>query len=236
MKKASNPHPAPIPLLTYIPALVLGACAMGLVIWAVLKGPLWPDQKPLMNVMAALLCGTAGFLWGGVVLEMVWQPDPRMRVAIQAVGAAAIFVFLMVHPIYPAESQRSQTAGGDTWLPPTGVSIIEPSKGSMVDADIPIRGRASYAGLHYYCLVKAESVGGAAIQDGELVRSESGELAGKARIGTAGAGAGETYTLTIVGSDKLLHAGPLRSTDGLIWSNQVTVRRIAPEQRKQKKL
>jgi hypothetical protein len=227
--KSTDRRNRSLPFLhAYIPNLVLGASALGIVVWALLNGPLWPDQKPLMNVITALLCGTVGFLWGGLMLEIIWQPAPRLRVALQAVGAAAIFTLLLVNPIYPAATQAIQAETESS--PPFGlIAIVEPRDGSTVSSDPAIRGRAVYAGLHYYCLVRSTAVGGAAIQDGELVRSDTGELMGKARIGNSEVGSRQTYILTIIGSKKRLNSGPLLSTEGLIYSNHVTVRRTAPE-------
>jgi hypothetical protein len=233
--KHSNEIKATTPsAMNYIAAMAILAFAMTMVVWVMAKKEVPPDIKPLVNVCAALLSGSAGYVWGGITLHFVWQPDSRQRVMVQAVSGAAIFLLMMWHPLYPGVA-AAVTEGKGVAVRPE-LTISEPEDNSVVADEILVRAWTSYGDLHYYVQISGKEAGGDYIQDRELTLSDKGELTGMAHVGTWTEGAGQTYTLSIVGSREVLHAGAPPSGRRLIRSKSIVVRREEPKTEEKRSL
>jgi hypothetical protein len=231
MKRSSFFQSAPFSLAAYIPAMFLLASALSLLAWAFFQPELTPDQRIFANVFSALLCGSAGFLWGGVILDLRYKPAPNLKVAIQALGGSAIFLLGMWHPLFPPADAGQRETVRLLSSPRRKLEITRPGADSVVGSEIEVRGSTSYPAYHHYIVVSGSVAGGDAVQDDTLKLSPAGELVGTATIGSSAVGAGQTYTIRIIASKTPLKPGPLVQTSGLIFSNPVTVTRSAQAER-----
>jgi hypothetical protein len=101
--------------------------------------------------------------------------------------------------------------------------ITAPRNDERVNLDVVVRGQTPFVGMHHYIVVTA-GTGDAFVQPGEATVSQAGTFKGQARLGEAGAGGGEAFTLRVLATKDALSEGPLtRVPDDALFSSSVTV-------------
>jgi hypothetical protein len=181
------------------------------------------------NFFFALLAGTEGFLFGGVVLTLTGTIRPNMKLAIRAVGGSALFLAALLHPLLASTAHIGSLPGPRP--PERGIFITSPLTGSVVGPTAQINGHTDYPWLRHFIIVTGLKAGGDIVQDSEVNVSSTGEISVNATLGGAAVGAGEMYTIRIVACETALNAGPLVSRKDLIVSNVISVVRSIQHQR-----
>jgi hypothetical protein len=87
-------------------ATLLMLVSLAALFWAFISQPhLSPHQRVLSNFFFALASGTAGFVWGNVLLHATGKLPGGVKFTIEAFGGSAIFLILtFVHPLFPSET------------------------------------------------------------------------------------------------------------------------------------
>jgi hypothetical protein len=202
----------------FIAVMMLCIISFALLMRAFHAAELTPDQRIILDYCFALLGGGAGFLFGGVVLDLTSLLGPNLKLTIRALGGSALFVLLIFHPLFPSGAQPEKPSGG----PPT---ILNPAPSSVVGQMIKVQGHSEYQGWHHYVVVTGIVAGGDIVQDTSMDLSSAGELLGTATIGNAAVGEGEPYFIRIVASRTPIAPGPLVPRKGFIFSDAVNVTR-----------
>jgi hypothetical protein len=207
------------PIRDFTAVVTLCILSLALVIrafYAAGLAELTPDQRTILNYFFALLAGGVGFLFGGVVLNLTGALGPNLKLTMRALGGSALFVLLLIHPLFSFTSLPEN-------LSAIRPMILSPGPGNMVGQVIEVHGRAGYPTWHHYVVVTGIVAGGDIVQDTHMNWSSTGDLFGTATIGNVAVGEGDPYLIRIVASRVPLTPGPLVPRKDLVFSDAVNV-------------
>lgn len=204
--------------LSLISVLVLGwafvaAGSMGLTF----------QQTTISNYFFAVLAGGVGFMFGGVAVTVNGQVSQGVKLSIRAIGGSALFLIALYHPFFAmSDGEQVKANKFESVIP---VEITSPSTNSVVGRTVEVRGRTTHPTWRHFVIVTGPEQGSDVIQDGEVDVSPSGEMLGRATLGSVVVGAGELYTIRVVACEKGLKSGPFIHRNDLVFSNTITVTR-----------
>jgi len=136
MKRTGYVEPTRFPAVHYVPAIAILAFAIAKMVWATAKTELAHDIKPLVNVSAGIVGGSAGYVWGSITVHLAWRQDSRRGVVVQALSGAAFFLLMMRHPLYGVTAPSLASLHDDK-APQPVLTIMEHTDLSVVSAGIP---------------------------------------------------------------------------------------------------
>ena len=215
---------------TYWAVITLSLLSFGELVWAFIEAGasgLTSQQTTISDLFFDILAGSLGFFFGGIAVSVNGRLPPGMKLSIRAIGGSALFLVALYRPLFVA-SAWEPVPNGITNPAANQVEITSPSTNSVVGHTVEIRGRTAHPNWRHFILVTGPAQGSEVIQDGEVTVSSSGQILGRATLGSAAVGAGESYTIRVVASEKALTRGPFIRRNGLLLSNAITVTR-SPE-------
>lgn len=217
---------------TYWAVMMLSLVSVAELGWAFFAAGsigLTSQQATISNYFFALLAGSAGFFFGGIVLTATGQITPAVKFSIRAIGGSAMFLIALYHPWFPVTAEKPGSADIVQKIV-SPVEITSPSTNSVVGRTVQVRGHTTYLGGRYFILVTGPAQGSEMVQDGEVSVFPSGDILGSATLGDAAVGAGQSYTIRVVACEKQLKPGPFNHRNDLVFSNAITVTRsLEPE-------
>ncbi len=232
MRKQSASTASQVAGATYWAVMMFSLVSVAELGWAFFAAGstgLTSQQTTISNYFFALLAGSAGYFFGGVVLTVAGQLTPALRLSIRAIGGSALFLIALDHPLFPA-TPGNQVSANNVESVGSPVEITSPSMNSVVGGSVEVRGHTTHPSWRHFIVVKGPAQGSDVVQDAEVTVSPSGDILGSATLGNAAVGAGQSYTIRVVACEKRLEPGPFIRRNDLVFSNAITVTRsVVPE-------
>lgn len=102
--------------------------------------------------------------------------------------------------------------------------VTSPVDGASVDLTELVRGRTPFPEMNHYIVVTPVAIGDDWVQDGPVKGFAGASWGGRARFGTAGAGAGERFVVRGLATRSTVPPGPLIEVpENAIFSESITV-------------